>query len=550
MRFVLTYQGRPHEVELEEGVHMVGRGPGSTVQIPVQTVSGRHAELRIEGDRVFVRDLGSTNGTDLDGSPLSAQQGEVEVPAGSVVRFAGVAMWRQQEGGHDDLERTRGGGVSLLGRLSEDRQLLTRSSFQLGQDYSDRARVRISRMLSTLFELIASDHGGERMANEACEFVSRWVDADRVVLLEDSGEGTLPEPVGQWLREEGSDDRLHLSSTLVDKVLKERAAVLVSDTAADEEFQASASIMALHLHSAMAAPLFDNERVRGLLYVDCKRRGIHFGEDELQVLSATANAVAVKLRNQSLEKEIRTAARIQEAMLPEKLPRLEGYDLLAHLVMCRGVGGDLYTFLPRPKGRILLALGDVTGKGTPAALAMAACMVLLSTLAETTDDLDRFGDILHRKLYENLSAEQFVTLFAGDLDPATGQMEYLNAGHEPPLVLRADGTLDRFPSGGQPMGLLPENPLKVQSGALQPGDLMAVFSDGIPEATRDGENLMGLEPVIAILRERRSAPLAEIRDAILNAVEDHLAGRHASDDVTLILLRRKEASRAADGIEG
>ena len=312
----------------------------------------------------------------------------------------------------------------------------------------------------------------------------------------------------------------------------------MSDAAADANFKASESIVALNLRSAMAAPLFDNQRVRGILYVDSARSGIRYGEDELQVLSATANAVAVKMRNESLEKEIRTAARIQTAMLPEELPVLPGFEILAHLVMCRGVGGDLYNFLPRKNERTLIALGDVTGKGTPAALAMSACMVLLDALAEILDDLEQLGDVLHRKLYDSLSAEQFVTLFAGDLDPKSGTMTYLNAGHEPPLVAREDGSIDECPSAGQPMGLLPVNPVKTQEMQFRPGDLMAIFSDGIPEATRDGENLMGLEVVKEILKEMRAAPLEEIRDAILKKVTDYLAGRHASDDITLILLRK------------
>ncbi|HKI83189.1 MAG TPA: SpoIIE family protein phosphatase, partial [Candidatus Krumholzibacteria bacterium] len=216
-----------------------------------------------------------------------------------------------------------------------------------------------------------------------------------------------------------------------------------------------------------------------------------------------------------------------------------GFELFAHLDMCRGVGGDLYNFLPRKDGRTLVALGDVTGKGTPAALAMSACMVLLDALAEILDDLEQLGDVLHRKLFDSLSAEQFVTLFAGDLDPKSGILEYLNAGHEPPLIARGDGTIDECPSAGQPMGLLPMNQVKKQQMQFEPGDLMAIFSDGIPEATRDGENLMGLDPVTKILKEMRAAPLPEIRDAILQKVTDYLAGRHASDDITLILLRRK-----------
>jgi serine phosphatase RsbU (regulator of sigma subunit) len=165
-------------------------------------------------------------------------------------------------------------------------------------------------------------------------------------------------------------------------------------------------------------------------------------------------------------------------------------------------------------------------------------MVLMDALSEIAVDMEQFGDVLHRKLFQNLAAEQFVTLFVGELEPATGHMVYLNAGHEPPLVARANGGLDELPSAGQPMGLLPTNPLHTQEADLKPGDLMAIFSDGIPEATRDGENLLGLSKVRKILIEMRESPLEEIRDAILKSVTDYLQGSHASDDITLVLVRR------------
>ena len=207
---------------------------------------------------------------------------------------------------------------------------------------------------------------------------------------------------------------------------------------------------------------------------------------------------------------------------------------------CRGVGGDLYHFLPRKDGRWLLVLGDVTGKGMPAALAMSSGMSLLSMAAELVDELDRLGEVLHRKLFECLSAEQFITVFAGELHPMSGEMTYLNAGHDHPLIARAGGGLEELASAGMPMGLLPMNPLQVLKAKLEPGDLMAIFSDGIPEATQDGETFLGRESLEKILVEMRTAPLEEIRDRILEAVDGYLAGRPASDDVTLMLVRRED----------
>jgi sigma-B regulation protein RsbU (phosphoserine phosphatase) len=289
----------------------------------------------------------------------------------------------------------------------------------------------------------------------------------------------------------------------------------------------------------MAAPLFDNQRVRGILYVDCSRAAVQYGTEDLQVLSATANAVAVKLRSLSLEKEIRTAARIQRAMLPAKIDVPEGWEIDAWLTMCRDVGGDLYHCLTRPSGRTMLVLGDVAGKGVPASLAMAATIVLIRSLNEIGISLEDMAPHLNSQLSESLAPEQFVTLFVGELDHETGELTYFNAGHEPPRLLRHGGDeIELLDSTGRPVGLLPFGDFDVEKVTLEPGDVLSIFSDGIPEATRDGNDFLGDKPVDDAMREFRLSPLKEMRETILNAVHGFLTPSEASDDVTLMLLRR------------
>jgi phosphoserine phosphatase RsbU/P len=279
--------------------------------------------------------------------------------------------------------------------------------------------------------------------------------------------------------------------------------------------------------------------VRGILYVDCSRPAVQYDSEDLQVLTATANAVAVKLRTLTLEKEIRTAARIQKNMLPVDLQVPAGWAIDCHLTMCREVGGDLYHCLPRPNGRMLLVLGDVAGKGIPASLAMAATMVLLRSLNELGVSLEDMGAHLNTQLFESLAPEQFVTLFVGELDHETGRMRYFNAGHEPPRLHRAEtGSIDVLDSTGRPIALLPFGSFGVEEAALEPGDTFAVFSDGIPEATRNGDDFFGLEAVDRALVENSKGELESVRAQILSGIEAYLGPEQTSDDITLMLLRR------------
>jgi sigma-B regulation protein RsbU (phosphoserine phosphatase) len=202
------------------------------------------------------------------------------------------------------------------------------------------------------------------------------------------------------------------------------------------------------------------------------------------------------------------------------------------------VGGDLYFVGVRPGGSVLVALGDVTGKGMPAALAMSAATVAIGLLADIEGDLRTLAQRLHRQLFKSLADEQFITLFLAELEPGTGHIRYVNAGHEAPLVVRKDGALETLASTTLPFAMIEDIPLEVAEADLRPGDSVAIFSDGISEATTDGERFLGLDGVKEALVSNRAESLAALRGRVVNLVEEFLAGGRASDDVTLLMLRR------------
>jgi serine phosphatase RsbU (regulator of sigma subunit) len=524
----IVWGGETHPFDLEDGEYTVGRAGDNDIKVLSGRVSKRHAIVRVDGDRLFVRDLGSTNGTEVDGTRVGPE--EIEVAANSAVNFAGATMHRRGMSS-TSIDNVLGGrnDVSTVVRYN-----LMREGF------SNKARDRIVDLSSGMFELLASEREAIEVQKAACEFVSKCVSADRVVLLEDQGEATKIDVRARWTSHHHDKNvPLQLSYTVVDQVLKQRDSVLLANPLEDPRYAAQQSIMALHLRSAMAAPLFDNERVRGILYVDTADASVQYSQDDLQVLTATANAVAVKLRNLTLESELSTAAQIQRSMLPQIVHSPPGYELDAHQLMCRQVGGDLYHCLRRPNGRTLLALGDVSGKGMPAALAMAAATVLISMLAEIGGEVEQVIGHLHEQLCKSLGEDQFITLFLGELESETGKLRYINAGHEPPILYRADGSLERLESTGLAVAMIEGMVPDAADVTLHPGDFVSIFSDGIPEATTDGSRFLDLEPVLEILEKNRHAELASIRDKIMVKVVDFLDGEPTSDDVTLMLLRRQ-----------
>ena len=529
----IVWEGKHQQLELGDGEHTVGRAGDNAVKLPVPRVSKQHAVIRVEGDKLFVRDLGSTNGTEVNGQRIGTD--EIEIPANGSVSFGGAMLHRA--GMPDTATHTMIANADVTARLS----------YNPREGFSAAARDRIIDVSSELFELLASGSDAVEVQTAACRFVSHCVAADRVVLLEDRGEVTTEvEARARWTRKpQDKNAPLQLSSTIIGQVTKKRESVLVANPLEDPQYLEQKSIMSLNLRSAMAAPLFDNERVRGILYVDTAAPSVQYQQDDLQVLTATANAVAVKLRNLSLEGELRVASEIQRAMLPDVLDSPDGYEIEAFQLMCHQVGGDLYHCVTRPNGKTLFALGDVSGKGAPAALAMSAATVLIGLLAEIGGELENLAPLLHRQLFQAFIAERFITLFIAELEPTTGHMRYVNAGHEPPLLISEDGSMRELESTGMAMAMIEEPIFQVEEVSLKYGDLLAIFTDGITEATVDGENFLGLEPIKELLIENRLEELPSLRKRFVTAVQDYLHGEPTSDDVTLLLLRRSPETTAS-----
>ena len=329
-------------------------------------------------------------------------------------------------------------------------------------------------------------------------------------------------------------------------MLAENTAVITSDAAHDPRFLAQHSIIAQAIHSAMAVPLFDNQSVLGILYVDSTDPGVLYGQSELELLTLLGNMAAVKITNarlleaesvrQRMAQELSTATRIQRGLLPNP-PPMTGWHCHARIETCHEVGGDLYDFHIRDDGEVVVLVGDVSGKGMGAALLMsstiASARVLYDVCTGPLQLVRRLNTIMHR----STDARSFVTMFVGWLDPATGRMRYVNAGHPEPHILHA-GSLRTLEATGIPVGMMGDFAWAEGETVLDKGELLALFSDGIPEA-QHGDEFFDFERVAATLRAAEpEADLERAADRIIASIDEFAAGEHRADDVTLVLLRR------------
>ena len=527
--------GKAQSWPLDGDVIGLGRSSKNPVHVPDGTVSKDHAEITHQRGRWTIVDRGSRNGTRVNGiearEPLEIRPGDrIEVghilltvtdqPPGSPVRLSDATVLgsslRLRPG--EILERRMRGGGS----------------------------ARLVHLLADAGRLLVLPRPLRETCDELLRFVEQALRASRYVLLLRSESGELVQMAART-RGGPANQPLALSRAIMGEVLEQCTSVLTADAALDPRFQGQMSIVAQSVHSAMAVPLFDNERVLGLIYVDSHDPGTSFGEEQLELLTLLANMAAVKITNARLleteqvhariVQELARAAEIQRGLLPVAPPRLAGYEFDAFLETCYEVGGDLYDFHVAADGRVLCVVGDVTGKGMGAALLMTSFLSSARVLYEACPDLGELARRLNAITHRSTDAGRFVTAVIGRLDPASGRFEFVNAGHPAPTLV-GDGELRRLESGGLPFGILPDAEYTAAAAELQPGGLLALYSDGIPEATHGGAfyDEERLDRVLRAAAEQDE--LATLRARVLADVRAFVGDEPRSDDLTLLLLRR------------
>ena len=301
----------------------------------------------------------------------------------------------------------------------------------------------------------------------------------------------------------------------------------------------------------LAVPVEVENQRRGLLVVGDKESRIGVGPFsgvDRRRLAHLANQAALALEQarlhqealekERLEREMELASQIQRGILPKVLPDLAEFDLLGWTRPARHVGGDFYDVIPLASGRLAVVLADVSGKGVPAALLVATIHSLLRALLDRAADLDEVCRHLDRHLLEFSAANKFVTLFLVDLDPQTGDVRYVNAGHNPALVVRKDGTVEELESTSYPVGLIGGGDYSPLGFKLSSGDLLCIYSDGVTEAESQTAEEYGMERHAADLVELRREPLERIRAEIERRVGLHAEDLPQGDDQTVVLLRR------------
>ncbi len=533
---IYTPDGKTRTLALDRDRFTVGRSSASELCYPEDAgLSRQHLALEKVGETWTVRDLNSKNGTFVNGNRIAEPYSlgpDDRVTAGHLtISFAEkvsppVTNTVVFVEGASTTSPSTTVVASLQGVLSQEKEI--EGGMQM------RALIRVGRELSgnlplsDLFNLIMN------LSIEA-------VGAARGVLMTLEGD----ELVVRAARGEG----FRISSAVRDRVIKEKASLLVRDARLDEAFAGRMSIVQQQIRSMLAAPLQTDDRVIGLIYLDSPHFVHEFTKDDLNLLTVMANVAAIRIEHTRLAeveqvermhaKELEQAAEIQRKLLPLTAPSVPDVDLAGYNAPCRTVGGDYYDFISYPDGRVAMLVGDVAGKGMPAALLMSSLQARVQVLFEEPADLAALVTRLNRIINSNCPANRFISFFIGVLDPKTGQLNYVNAGHNPPLLARRDGTVEKLDCTGLILGIMPSARYEQQTVTLQPGDIAVLFSDGVTEASRpDVDEEFGEERLAQAVFKLRDLPAKSIIEAINQQVQEFTVGSPPADDITLVIAKR------------
>ena len=534
--------GQTTTIALDRERITLGRSSANELSYPDDIgLSRQHLALVGRDGKWTVEDLGSKNGTLLNGVRIEKvmpfKPGD-RVSAGHLtIEFAGAGQGGQETVVFvDNAEQFSKSATtvvaSLDGVLGPQVDDLNKTTVMQGSPQM-RALIRAGRELAghrplaELFPLIMDLSVEAVMAGRG---VLMTLDGDQLQVRAARGEG------------------FQISTTVRDRVLKEKASLLVRDAQLDQALREHMSIVEQKVRSMIAVPLQTNDRVIGLIYVDSPNALREFTREDLNLLTVMANVAAIRIEHarlneieeteRAMAKEMQQAALIQERLLGTP-PKVEGLDIAAKTVASRAVGGDYYDFIKYPDGRVAIMVGDVAGKGMPAALLMSSLQARVHVVFEEPDDLAQKLTRLNKSTCANCPDNRFITFFTCIADPKTGEVIYANAGHNPPLVVRAKGGFELLEgAGGMILGILPMSKYEEASVTLDRGDILVLFSDGVTEEVDPNDQQFGEERLANMVAELSDRPAAEIVEEIHRAVHAFTQGAAAADDITVVIARR------------
>jgi serine phosphatase RsbU (regulator of sigma subunit) len=544
---VVPSTGLPFDHEPNGDSVIIGRSSDAAITVADRSMSRRHARLFLEAGEWLVEDLGSRNGTLLNGRRISDA---TPVGIGTSLRIGSTTISVTEAAGDEPLTSA---GIEFDGHtvFRSAAELLKEPKAVSGVavDADDEVLRRYTARLKVLNEVhqsldrtIALEDLLELVLDRAFDNLG----PEEGTIFLRGAEGDYYRAASRSLKGEGSKSLY--SRNLVQEVVEKGQAALVLDTTADERFNQAMSLLDAGVRSLVAAPLLDPAGALGMIVLGSTLGIRQFTEGDMELLTSLASVAAMRIRNtrlaeealerERLERDVALARQIQVGLLPDALPEYDGWQLYAHNIPSRGVSGDFYKIEHIDDGSCAILVADVSGKGIAASLLTASLEALAAgPIHDGVPPEEIFSRVSHL-LYERTPPEKYATGFLASIDPSTGRFTFCNAGHNPGIVLRADGEVELLESTGMPLGILPTGTYEAGEVTLDGGDTVVLYTDGLTEAENPDDEEYGEERLAEFCAKHRDKPLEGLAAEIRSDQDDFVRGVPYADDRTMVLVRK------------
>ncbi len=529
----------------------LGRSMSADIQLDDLTVSREHARVtKTETGDFVLEDLQSGNGTFVNGERIHSHNlddGDVVTIGNNEFQF----QYDESESGELAADQTMlqmGGSDDSSSVVNTLDMQTTEDSLQVDEDYSLEQVRRVNHRLRTIYDIFRSIAGSlderEILPKILDQLFEVFPGTERgFVIVRDPDSGELVPRATKTTREE-EDTRLAMSDTILQFVLDKQQAVLSRDAMHDERFQGSQSIMDFQMRSVMCAPLQYEDEILGFLLLDTSKVAPSYDEEGLTLLASIANQASLIIANarmhnqllhrERLEQDMRNASRIQHSFLPQHPPEVEGYEFVDWYDTALEVGGDFYDFIELSDDQIVIIVGDVSGKGVPAALMMAK--LTGHARFHSASGLSPAG--IARELNNAVAegnTEMFVTGLVISVDCSSNELTMVNAGHPHPALKRPDGSAEWAAiETGFPIGIVEGAEFEEETFSLAPGERICLFTDGITEAMNPDQECFGEERLKEAVAETKSNRAEDIVRHVQESISEHVGEAKQSDDLTFI----------------
>ena len=546
---IIPLGGVPRQEPVTGPAVRIGRGLENEISISDPSVSRHHAILEATTGGYTIRDLGSRNGVLVNGRRID---GPTRIGVQDEIQLGDVTL--KLQGGPEVTLTDAPLGRTDTTFMAYDPGIKLSTTILLPGDTGEVSDLPAPDAVLNFLLEVTNTVLAARPFEEVLEEIVRQLltilpQADRACLI--LLEGSTPELSPRVARHRsGKAARMIVSRTIVRRVVDTLDSVLSENAQEDLRFAGTKSLVVQGTFSVMCVPLVVEGLAIGALYVDTLFPHKRFKPDELRFFSTLGNIAAGHIHRQRLleeaiqnrarEHELEQAAAIQRRLLAIPPVDRPGYRFHVTHRPCLAVGGDYMDLIDCGEGGVVLAIGDVCGKGLGAALLMSTVQATVRAEVRAGGGPRTIGQRVNAQLFASTDPDKFVTLFLGHLDPASGRLTYANAGHDPPILLRAGaGGCEQLGATGLIAGIMPEAPLEEATVDLKPGDLLFAYSDGLREAQGPGGEEFGEERLIASLRAHRDLPAEELSKVLDEEILRFAGGEEQQDDMTQLLVHRE-----------